>query len=276
MRIAIILTTYNRPDALRAVLEGYAAQTDRGFDVMVADDGSEESTGRLVRDFASRMSMPVEHVWQEDRGFRAAAVRNRAAARTHADYLIFTDGDCVPPRRFVAAHRQLAERGRFVAGNRILLPQAFTRRVLAEQLPIHEWGTLRWLGAWLRRDANRVLPLLRFSPEAIFRRSRPRLWRGVKTCNLGLWREDLLRVNGLDERYEGWGLEDSDLVIRLLHAGVLHKSGRFFAPVFHLWHVEHDRSRLPRNEAQLAAALAGRGFRAEMGLDRYIDSAASA
>jgi predicted glycosyltransferase involved in capsule biosynthesis len=116
---------------------------------------------------------------------------------------------------------------------------------------------------------NRLLPLLRFSPNAIFRRARPQRWYGVKTCNLALWRQDLLRVNGLDERYEGWGLEDSDLVIRLIHAGVRHKSGRFFVPVFHLWHAENDRSRLAANEARLKALLASAQFRAELGIDRH-------
>jgi len=273
MRIAVIVTTYNRPDALRAVLNGYAAQTDRDFELLVADDGSTADTATLVREHAARSPMHIEHVWQEDRGFRAAAIRNRAAAHTNADYLIFTDGDCVPPRTFVARHRRLAEPGRYVAGNRVLLPRAFTERVLAERIPIHAWGALRWLAAWVRRDANRLLPLLTFSPNAIFRGAQPQRWYGVKTCNLGLWRDDLLRVNGLDETYEGWGLEDSDLVIRLLHAGVMHKSGRFFAPVFHLWHAEHDRSKLPANQARLEALLAGSDFLAEHGIARYLGDA---
>jgi len=273
MRIAVIVTTYNRPDALRAVLDGYAAQTDRDFELLVADDGSTADTTALVREHAARSPVRIEHVWQEDRGFRAAAIRNRAAAHTNVDYLIFTDGDCVPPRAFMARHRRLAEPGRYVAGNRILLPRAFTERVLAERVPIHTWGAPRWLAAWVRRDANRLLPLLTFSPNAIFRRAQPQRWYGVKTCNLGLWRDDLLRVNGLDETYEGWGLEDSDLVIRLLHAGVLHKSARFHAPVFHLWHAEHDRSHLPANQARLNVLLSGRDFLAERGIARHLGDA---
>jgi len=269
-RIAVIVTTYNRPDALRAVLDGYAAQSDRDFEVIVADDGSTGDTAALVGEFAKQSPHPITHVWQEDKGFRAAAIRNRAAAQTSAQYLVFTDGDCVPPRYFVARHRRLAEPGRYVAGNRILLPRAFTERVLAERIPIHTWGALAWLTAWLKRDANRLLPLLTFSPNAIFRRSQPQRWTGVKTCNLALWRDDLIRVNGLDETYEGWGLEDSDLVIRLLHAGVLHKSARFYAPVFHLWHAENDRSRLPANEARLTALLGGRDYLATRGMDRYL------
>ena len=269
MRIAVVVTTYNRPDALAAVLVGYAAQTDRGFELLIADDGSTPDTRHVVESFRDRVGVPMQHIWHEDRGFRAAAIRNRSVAQTHADYVVFTDGDCVPRRDFVAAHRRLAEPGRFVAGNRILLSETFSCRVLQQRLPIHVWGGQRWALARLRGDINRWLPLLRRSPGAAFRHATPERWEGVKTCNLGVWRADLVRVNGLDERYEGWGLEDSDFVIRLLHAGVMHKNGRFCAPLFHLWHRENDRSRLDRNRRQLDEILGSAMFRAERGLDQY-------
>lgn len=270
MRIAVVVTTYNRPDALAAVLAAYAEQTDRGFDLIVADDGSSEDTGALVRGFAARAPVPVAHVWQPDRGFRAAAIRNRAVAACDADYVVFTDGDCIPSPAFVARHRALAEPGWFVAGNRVLLREAFSRRALAAHLPLHRWGVLRWAAARLAGDANRLLPLLVLPAGAGFRTRHPARWEGVKTCNLAVWRRDLVRVNGLDESYEGWGLEDSDLAIRLLHAGVRHKSARFHAPVFHLWHAENDRSRLPRNRVRLGELLAGHAVRATLGLDRHL------
>jgi len=270
MRIAVVVTTYNRPDALRAVLEGYAAQTDDDFDILVADDGSTIETEQVVKQYARRLKNPVAHVWQEDHGFRAAAIRNRAVARTSADYVVFTDGDCVPPPSFVASHRALAERGCFVAGNRVLLSEPFTRRVLAERVPIHDWRACQWAGAWMRRDANRLLPLLHRSAQAGFRKAEPQRWSGVKTCNLAVWRNDILHVNGLDETYEGWGLEDSDFAIRLLHAGLGHKSGRFFVPVFHLWHRDNDRGNLERNQSRLDQLLSTTRYRAECGIDRYL------
>lgn len=269
MHAAVVITTYNRPDALAAVLEGYVAQSDRDFDLVVADDGSTAETRHTVDAFRARAAMPLLHVWQEDRGFRAAAARNRAVAATSAEYVIFTDGDCVPSRGFVAAHKRLAEPGRFLAANRVLLSETFTKRVLAGRMPIHEWGWLKWTSAWVRRDVNRLLPLLRL-PDGGFRRRDPQRWQGVKTCNVSMWRADLLRVNGLDEAYEGWGLEDSDLAIRLLRAGVLHKSARFAAPVFHLWHRENDRSGLAENQKRLESILRGDRIRAERGLDQYL------
>jgi glycosyltransferase involved in cell wall biosynthesis len=268
VKAAVILTTYNRPEALRAVLEGYSAQDTHDFELLVADDGSTEETGALVEEYRRRAAFSVQHVWQEDHGFRAGAARNRALARTRAEYVIFSDGDCVPPRFFVSRHRALAERGYFLAGNRILLGAALTAAVLEHHLSIHRWSTAKWLVAWVRRDVNRALPLIRL-PDGAFRARSPAQWEGVKTCNLSAWRSDLERANGFDERYSGWGLEDSDLVIRLLHAGVRHKSARFAAPVFHLWHRENDRTRVAENRARLDELLASGRIVAVEGLDRY-------
>ena len=268
MKTTVIVTTYNRPDALAAVLEGFCRQTDLDFALTVADDGSTEQTAAVVRSIEERHEIPVAHVWQEDRGFRAAAIRNRAVASTNADYIIFTDGDCVPSRDFVKAHKTLAEPGYFLGANRVLLGESFTARVLRERIPIHAWHWLDWVGAWLRRDVNRLLPLMAL-PNGSFRKRSPDRWEGIKTCNLSAWRTDLVRVNGLDESYEGWGLEDSDLVIRLLHAGVKHKSARYAAPVFHLWHREQDRRYLPENQKRLDELVQSSTVRAAVGLDRY-------
>ena len=142
---AVIATTYNRPDALRAVLDGLTWQDQGGFEVLIADDGSTNDTRQLVEQYAQRANFSLRHVWQEDLGFRPGAARNRALAATNADYVIFIDGDCVPPPDFVRRHLTLAEPGYFLGGNRVLLTETFTRRALAEQLPLHTWGNAAWL-----------------------------------------------------------------------------------------------------------------------------------
>ncbi len=268
MNIAVIVTTYNRPDALQAVLAGYTAQSDSNFELIIADDGSTRETADVVERFAKQARFPVSHVWQEDRGFRAAAIRNKAVARTAAQYIIFTDGDCVPSRTFVHQHRRLAEPGWFLSGNRVLLSAQFSQHVLFAHIPIHEWSWAQWVRARGRGEANRLMPLVRL-PDGAHRKRNAHEWQGVKTCNLSCWRTDLVKVNGLDEAYSGWGLEDSDLVIRLLHANVLHKSARFAAPVFHLYHKDNDRSRLPENQRRLNELMHSHTVRATMGLDQY-------
>ena len=270
MRIAVIVTTYNRPDALAAVLEAYLAQTDRDFEVLVADDGSAAGTAQVVARFQARAAFPIRHVWQEDNGFRAAAIRNRALAATAADYIVYTDGDCVPPPDFVACHRALSEPGWFLAGNRLMLTRDFTEHALREKLPIHLWRARDWLGARLQGHIERLLPLLHLPGLGPLRKLARRRWQGAKTCNLSAFRADLLRVNGLDESYTGWGLEDSDLVIRLIRAGIYRKSARFSVPLFHLWHPENDRANLEQNRQRLDELLAATHTRAVRGVEQYL------
>ena len=168
----------------------------------------------------------------------------------------------------MSRHRALAERGYFLAGNRILLSEAFTAAVLARPRAPSIDGPRR--SGWSPGCAATSIARCRSCacPTALFA-SAPRRWEGVKTCNFSAWRADLVRANGFDERYSGWGLEDSDLVIRLLHAGVRHKSARFAAPVFHLWHRENDRSRLAENQHRLDEILASDRVWPLVGLDQY-------
>jgi glycosyltransferase involved in cell wall biosynthesis len=270
MRISVIVTTYNRPDALAAVLEGYLVQTDRKFQLIIADDGSKDETKEVVSSYGRRAAFPVEHVWQEDQGFRAATIRNRALAATSADYVIFSDGDCIPLPDFVARHRLLAEKGWFVVGNRILLSEAFTNRILSGDVAVHTWDVRQWLGARMRGHTNRWLPLLSLSLLSPLRKAKPHRWEGAMTCNLAAWRDDLLFINGFDETYSGWGLEDSDLVIRLIQSGLGRKSARFAAPVLHLWHKENDRSGLAENRRRLEQRLQSREICATRGVRQYL------
>jgi len=269
LRIAVIVTTYNSPLMLAAVLEGYLAQTDRNFELFVADDGSMQETAQVVKQFQARSSFPIHHIWQEDDGFRAAAIRNRTLAATTADYVIYSDGDCVPRVDFVAQHRKLSEPGCFLSGNRVLLSEGFTRQVLSDKTPIHIWSWGDWLKARIQGGINRLLPLLSLPNVAYFRKRNPTRWQGAKTCNLSAFREDLLNVNGLDESYIGWGQEDSDLVVRLIRAGLINKSARFAAPVLHMWHKENDRSHLEENQRRLQQVLNATHIRAHKGVDQY-------
>jgi glycosyltransferase involved in cell wall biosynthesis len=268
MSPSIVVTTYNRADALAAVLRGLLAQHDPPHEILVADDGSRDDTRVTVEALARAGSVPVRHVWQEDRGFRAGAARNRAAALAAGDYLVFLDGDCVPRPDFVARHRALAERGWMVAGNRILLSEAFTREVLAGALPIHAWDDAHWREAAAAGNINRTLPL-RALPLGPLRKLGARRWQRVRTCNLAVWADDFRAVNGFDETYEGWGFEDSDLAVRLLNHGVRRKEGAFATAVLHLWHRENDRRFEGENWQRLQQRLRSGEVRAAIGLDRY-------
>ena len=263
--ISVIVTTYNREDALDAALRSLARQTDREFEVIVADDGSAAATGHLVDAWKAKVGQRLDHVWHEDRGFRAAEIRNRAILDARGTYCIFLDGDCIVRPDFVAVHRRLAEPGSFVTGNRILMSAALTARVLREKLTPETWGLGIWVVERLRGGVNRLSALLRL-PLGPLRRLRQQAWRGARSCNLAVWRSDLDRVDGFDADYRGWGKEDSDIIARLLHAGVRRKDGVFATGVLHLWHAGADRSRLAENERKLAAIITSRGVRAQRGL----------
>src|SRR5262245_15442598 len=264
-RITVIVTTYNREDALDAVLRALSHQSDPEFEVVIADDGSEPATASLIEGWASRFPVALRHVWQENRGFRAAEVRNRAIKASTGEYCVFLDGDCLPRRDFIAAHRTLAEPGWFVAGNRIMLSPVLTEDVLRNRREPEAWSFGAFLNERLRGGINRLTPLVRL-PIGAWRKAVARRWEGCRSCNLAVWRADLDRVDGFDAAFIGWGKEDSDLVVRLLHAGVRRKDGRFATGVLHLWHAAEERSRLPENETRLGGAIGSDRVRAEQGL----------
>jgi len=240
-------------------------QTDKKFEVVVADDGSQPQTRDTVSAWMPKVGVPLKHVWQEDRGFRLAAIRNRAVAASAGRYLVFLDGDCIAPPGFVAAHRALAEPGFFVAGNRVLLSRSLTEEILARGLEAERWSLVEWSRHRARGDINRLLPLLRL-PLGPLRKRLATEWEGVRGGNFSFWRADLERVDGFETSFTGWGLEDSDLVIRLIRAGVRRKDGRFATGVLHLWHPEADRSRFSANQAQLAELIRSHRVRALSGL----------
>ena len=263
--VSVIVTTYDREDALAAVLAALSRQSDRGFEVVIADDGSGPGTAAVVDAWRSRLGVPLSRVWQPNRGFRAAEIRNRAIIACRGDYCVFLDGDCIVPADFLATHRRLAERGWFVTGNRVLLSPALTTAVLRDDLRPEEWNLPRWIRERRRGGVNRLAGVLRL-PLGPLRKLGARRWRGARSCNLAVWRSDLERVDGFDASFSGWGREDSDLLIRLLHCGLRRKDGRFATGVIHLWHPAADRAQLAANDARLAAILHSDRTRAQLGL----------
>jgi glycosyltransferase involved in cell wall biosynthesis len=263
--ISIIVTTHEREDALDAVLRSLAAQTDENFESIVADDGSSPATAAMVARWKARFPRRLAHVWQEHRGFRAGEIRNRAILESRGDYCIFLDGDCIARPDFVASHRALAECGWFVSGNRILMSQELTRQVLAQHLEPENWTFASWAGRRVRNEINRLAPMLAL-PLGPLRKLRPGEWQHARSCNLAVWRADLDRVDGFDADYNGWGREDSDLLMRLLNVGVRRKDGNFATGVLHLWHPAADRSALPDNDQKLDRVRAEKRIRALHGM----------
>lgn len=269
LSVSVIVTTYNWPDALDRVLEALCAQRYENLEIIIADDGSTDDTAQVIQKYQAQSKFPIIHCWQPDAGFRAAMCRNRAAALAKNDYLIFVDGDCVMLPDFVYQHAKLAEKGWLVPGNRVLLNKAFTHKVLEQKLALHTWSKGQWAFAYLNRKCNRYLPFWKL-PLGLLRKCAPQKWQGAKTCNLGIWRNDFIAVNGFDEDFIGWGFEDSDLVIRLQRYGIQRKMGKYALPVLHLWHPLADKTKEALNAQRLTQTLNSPIIKASKGVDQYL------
>ena len=259
---SLIVTTYNNPPFLELVLKSLLRQKVMPVEIIVADDGSTDPTRQLIDRYRPLFPVPLIHSWIPDEGFRAAKSRNMAIARAVGDYIICIDGDIVVGRFFVHDHIMLRKPGFFVNGDRARFTQGATQRKLKSLNPrVHVFtpGLLRPL-KFLR------LPWMhRFVKGATGRRK-------IRSCNMSFWKSDLLKVNGFDEQFVGWGSEDVDIVFRLYNAGVQRKNAKGVAACVHLWHPHvgasfdnMDNNRAIANEA----ARTGR-IRAQVGLDQYM------
>jgi glycosyltransferase involved in cell wall biosynthesis len=256
--ISIVITTYNRSEALECVLAALEKQSDRNFEVIVADDGSNEQHLSRALAALTRTSFSVTHVWHPDVGFTAAKVRNLGVAQAVGNYLILLDGDCVPEVDFVERHRLLAERGCFVNGSRVLLREEFTARALAGNVDLVNQPSWKWLVRRLAGQSSKLTATLRL-PDMSIRRQAKFKWKGIRSCNMSLMKADYVAVNGFDETFVGWGHEDADFVLRLHNAGLIRKNGFYSTEVYHLWHRESSRD-LENVNAQRVRERIGNGL----------------
>lgn len=254
INISVIVTTYQRPKALNAVLKSLSLQTKLPTEIIVADDGSADDTRLLIKSWQSKISCPLIHIWQEDKGFRAARIRNLGAVSSKGNYLVFLDGDCIVFPDFISRHLNLAESGYMVMGSRILCSASLTSRIENDKSWPCTFKIGEWFNSLIKNDINRIYPLLRL-PDGLWRKCRVKKWQGIRTFNLAVWKKDFYAVNGFDEQFEGWGHEDADLAIRLINASILRKDGQFALPVLHLWHTENDRSNEKANKNYLASSV---------------------
>lgn len=261
-RCCLVVTTYERPDALERVLEAIGAQSRPPDELIVADDGSGPATARVVERHAAAAGYPVRHEWHPHQGFRAGRIRNAAIARTRCEYVVLLDGDMVVHPAFVAEHLALARPARYSQGVRILLDEQATHRLLAPGSAAP--GPLSpGLGLARRAyalHAPRLARLLRRAANAVI---------AVKSCNQGFWREDLLRVNGFDEAMTGWGAEDKELCARLDNAGIGRQTLLFAAIAWHLAHPPAARDAAAANLGRWRRTVDSRQVRCEAGLDGH-------
>jgi glycosyltransferase involved in cell wall biosynthesis len=265
--VSLIVTTYNWPQALATVLASARAQTRLPDEVIIADDGSGPDTRALLRSIATDFPVPLRHVWQEDQGFRAARARNLAICAASGDYVVLLDGDMVMHPHFISDHAAAAASGSFVQGSRVLAGERFSDRLLQDPRlrPRFFSGDIE------RRRHTLRLPLLSRLYLSLSR-GVPRM---IKSCNQGWWRQDLLRLNGFDERMHGWGREDDELALRAMFAGISCRQLRLSGLAFHLHHRNRHEHGESGNDAYLAQSEEREASYCEYGLDRHLADCAA-
>ncbi|OQX08367.1 MAG: glycosyl transferase family 2 [Desulfobacteraceae bacterium IS3] len=259
MKTSVIVTTYNQPQMLKKVLEGLCHQSRHPDEVIVADDGSGQETLKVIKQFMTETKYPLFHIWQEDNGFRAAEIRNKAIKASQGDYIILLDGDCIPEKHFIGDHVFLAEKGFFFQGKRVLVSKRFSPDFTYRDAI----AGFRLLNRVLRQDISNSHHLIRlpFFPAL----SSTRL-SGIRSCNMGFFREDVFAVNGFNQDFVGWGREDSEIVARFYKYGLKKKEHPFMAICFHLWHEKNDSRHLAVNDEILRKAVESDEYRISNGL----------
>lgn len=235
-KVSVIVSTYNWPEALEMVLQSLIDQQDSNFEVIVADDGSGPETADSIAKMQKISSIPIKHFWQEDIGYRLSRVRNGAISMAEGDIIVFTDGDCCLMPDFVSRHRKAAESGCFVTGKRVFLKQRFTKFAMKNRLSFHKWPRAALFMLGVTGNCNRPFQFTRLpqSKKSIW--AHENCWKKAQGCNIAAFREDIFKIGGFDEAFEGHGLEDSDFVLRMIRSGIRRKNVEFDSPVLHLYH----------------------------------------
>jgi len=240
MDLSVIITTYNQPEWLRKVLLGYVMSEHRDFEIVIADDGSDERTRHCIEEMSPRLAGDIQHVWHEDSGFGKCGILNRAILSARAEYLVFTDGDCIPRRDFLTAHARNARRGHMLSGGYIKLPMSTSHAITDREIASGEATNYDWLRAHGMPRTRQTLRLAVPSQLAAVGDALTPTKRSFNGHNASCWRADMLRVNGFDNRM-GWGGLDREVGERLRNAGVRSRQVRFRALVVHLDHKRDYR-----------------------------------
>ena len=261
MRISLIVTTYNRPDALILVLKSIQYQSLKPFEVIIADDGSNHKTKNSITNYAVHSKLNIKHSFQEDLGFRLARSRNKAIAVAKGNYIILIDGDMILHSEFIKDHALNSKNGFFIQGSRVLLTEEMTKNVIKN----HHLN-FNFFSKGITNRLNSIHSKFLSKSFSI----KKNYLKGVKTCNMSFFQKDFISVNGFNNDFEGWGREDSEFVARLLHKGINRNTLKFSAIQFHLWHKENDRESLMKNNQLLQKTLDEKLKWCESGVNSFL------
>jgi glycosyltransferase involved in cell wall biosynthesis len=261
IKVSLLITTYNRPDALALVLKSVFNQSVLPHQIVVADDGSDERTKSVVDSLRNISPVTLTHIWHEDTGFRLAEIRNKAIAASDGEYIIMIDGDMVLQKNFIKSHINAATPGLFIQGSRVLLSEPLTNEKLKS-------GSISF-NAFMAGITNRLNAMnIPFLSRIVSRVSDS--FGGVRGANMSFWREDLIKVNGFDNNFVGWGREDSEFCARMLRAGIRRKNLKLGGVAYHLYHPESPKGKLSVNDHLLEESIKENRLKSISGVDKFL------
>lgn len=258
---ALLISTYNWPQALNVIFKSLKAQSVMPDEILIADDGSGPETKKLIDRFKASVSIPVKHFWQEDKGFRKSQILNKAVAGSSSQYIIQIDGDCIMHPRFIEDHITAAEERTYLYGARVNILPGSVAKVLNEE--IIKFGFFS--GEIKNKTRSLHIPFI-----AKLYGSHANYSDKFRGCNVSFWKDEFIDINGYNESFEGWGREDSDLVIRMGNNGVLAKRLRYIGIVYHIHHKINSRENFEINDRIQQETINNKIVRCKDGVDKYL------
>lgn len=243
MTLSVIITTYNSPEWLEKVLIGFNHQSFRDFEVIIADDGSAQPTKDLIDLYKKKVQFPIVHVWHKDEGFRKCTILNKAIIASSTNYLVFTDGDCIPHYQFMQIHFDKREKGYFLSGGYFKLPMNISKAITADDIIKERCFNIKWLMSHGLPSSFKNTKLnFNKTFSAIMNRITPTnaSWNGH---NASGWKEDIITVNGYNEEMR-YGALDRELGERLMNMGIKGKQIRYSAICLHLDHARSYKNKV--------------------------------
>lgn len=248
--VSLIISTYNWPQALEKCLKSVLRQTYLPTEIVIADDGSNTKTKEVIDHFAKNCTVQLKHIWHDDKGFRLAAIRNKAIYAASGDYIIQIDGDIIMECHFIEDHLHFLQESAFLCGSRVWIPKEYSDQILNSS-DINQLNLFQFPMSSILNGLR--IPKLGKLITSSYKKNKPLALRG---CNMSFWKKDLMKINGYNEEIQGWGSEDADLAIRLINNGVKKLFIKFAGIAYHIYHKENSKSDLIKNEKILSNSIA--------------------
>ena len=234
--ISVIISTYNKPHFLEKVLTGYSFQTFNDFEIIIADDGSSNETKKIITEFKGLIPQKIYHVWHEDNGFRKCKILNNAILKSSNDYLVFSDGDCIPDSHFLETHSRLAQKGHFLSGGHFPITEKVSNLLTIGDIKSQICFSKKYLLKKGQPIGKNYFKLVKNQFLARFLDQLTPTKTTFNGNNSSAWRSDIIKAKGFDERMEYGGL-DCELGYRLNNNGIKSLQVRNRTTVLHLYHT---------------------------------------